>query len=1102
MLNLLRTILYRLPLTIKMVLLVVIVGLSVWGLMDRFVSRAVDTMFEKQLSEVLKQQSQENRLHFDHHLQAHHVVAKLVVAQKSFTDYLAEKNWFKDKDVPVKYYSRNPGWFLSSSVMRSLAIPRYAILFDADNRAREVYRRHKDPIPTSLLTPSELLIQRSRNQVHLTKINDFPYLVTSKSIDSSRGINITLMLVSPIDDRFLLASLGDNPDRIVGLLSSDKEKILTSNKPELLPAGTLMNSISDRYVDTAKYLQDYGSAELPIRFTTFISRERIKMMTETLIVKGRIYLAVTATIFILSLALVMLWITKRIGRLTERVEDFSRTALGGYSDSKGTGDKLSILEDRFQRLTEDVVASHNIIRREAEEKALRDTRTKQKEKLFLLLRSVMDSLGIGILIADGEALYAANTTMTDYIQACGTSSVFTIQTGCDEERLIKDVDGNKHVFRITGPEISTGEQVILVEDITKQIKLESQLRQAQKMESVGQLAGGIAHDFNNILSVINGYSELALKDMEEDSPFREYISTIHSAGEKAASFTKELLAFSRKQPLEMKPSNINTTIDNIENILISLIGENIRLTIIRNKDLRNVLADKTQLEQVLMNLVINARDALPTGGDVIIKTRNVYFKKEFYIGNEHVKPGRYTMLSVRDTGEGMSENVRESIFEPFFSTKEVGKGTGMGLSTVHGVVKQHSGYITVYSKIGEGTVFKVYIPVTDKELEAETTIKTNDLTGNETILVVDDEPLLRSLVVEMLDPLGYRILVASNGEEAMEVCNSFNGRIDLLLTDVIMPVMNGKNLADKFVLKRPETKVIYMSGYTDDAIVHHGVLEDDVVLINKPLKSSVIVNKMREVLDAGPNKVHNEAAETLPEIHILLADDNADMRNLIQVYLKDGECTVDTAENGEIAVEKFKAGRYDIILMDMQMPVMDGITATKKIRKWEAENGSVQTKIVALTGNAATEDIDKCMHAGCSSHLAKPVKKDTLVHELALQMSVRKSDVYSNEGIMQEKEEMFVAHVDMDLKDLIPDYLEERLKDMNRIQEAVKAQDYETVKILGHTLKGSGGGYGFDSITEIGIHIESAAEEANENEIEKWNNKLSDYLDSVEIIYD
>jgi len=614
---------------------------------------------------------------------------------------------------------------------------------------------------------------------------------------------------------------------------------------------------------------------------------------------------------------------------------------------------------------------------------------------------------------------------------------------------------------------------------------------------------GLVPSYNfgtNSISVITGYSELALKEIMEDNELRDYIINIHAAGEKAASLTKELLAFSRKQPLAMKVSSINLIIDNMKIILIRLIGENIKLEIENRNGIKNVLGDKSQLEQVLMNLIVNARDALPNGGSIIIKTYNAKFKKAIDIGNEHIEPGSYTVLSVKDSGTGMNENVQEKIFDPFFSTKAIGKGTGMGLSTVYGIIKQHSGYITVHSKTGEGTTFKIYLPITDKEVEVDVSTPVVVSKGNETILVVDDEPLLTELLVKTLEPLGYKLLSAHNGEEALQICNNFDGRIDLLLTDVVMPGMNGRDLAVEFLIERPEAKVIFMSGYTDDAIDHHGVLVEGVVLVNKPIKSSIISMKIREVLDTNLHKLNkNSTHDQLNGKNILLADDNKDICNLLQAYMKDYNCKIDTAENGKIALEKVKHESYDLILMDMQMPVMDGLTAIKEIRKWEKETGISKTAIIALTGNATKEDIDKCLHAGCYSHLAKPIKKDKLVDAILSGVSFIDQDECIKEEI---QEEMIVAYVDTDLKQLIPGYLEERQNDIRKIEDAVKAQDYETVRMLGHTLKGSGGGYGFDPISEIGLELENAAQEENCEDIDKYINKLSDYIEHVEIVYE
>jgi CheY-like chemotaxis protein len=491
---------------------------------------------------------------------------------------------------------------------------------------------------------------------------------------------------------------------------------------------------------------------------------------------------------------------------------------------------------------------------------------------------------------------------------------------------------------------------------------------------------------------------------------------------------------------------------------------------------------------------------MPAGGHLTIRTFNINFKRALDIGNEHIEPGSYMMLSVRDTGTGISSEVKEKMFEPFFSTKEVGKGTGMGLATVYGIVKQHSGHISVHSNLGKGTIFKIYIPFTEMEVEDDTVIPLRVSTGNETILVVDDEPLLRDLIKGMLDPLGYNVLTACDGEDALQFIAGYDGRIDLLLTDVIMPGMNGRDLAVEVLIERPEIKVIFMSGYTDDVLANHGVLAEGITLINKPIKSNVLASKIREVLNSDLHKLQSQSAhEKLKGLNILLADDNEDIRKLIKVFLEDYKCNIDIAENGKAALEKFRPGRYDLVLMDMQMPVMDGLTATKEIRTREKETGTEKTTIIALTGNASEEKVNECLNAGCSNHLAKPIKREQLVNALVSDASVIKHNECNNE---EEQIENIVAHVDKDLKELIPKYLSERQNDINRIHDAIKEQDYEAVRSLGHTLKGSGGGYGFDQITEIGIHLEESANENNLEDIEKYTNELSYYIENVDIIYE
>jgi PAS domain S-box-containing protein len=632
-------------------------------------------------------------------------------------------------------------------------------------------------------------------------------------------------------------------------------------------------------------------------------------------------------------------------------------------------------------------------------------------------------------------------------------------------------------------------------------KLHEQFLQAQKMNSIGRLAGGIAHDFNNILSVIIGFSDIALNELPENGVVKDHIKTIHEAGEKAAMLTRQLLAFSRKQVLEMKAVSINNTIENMTTMLGRLIPANITFEFNPQIQEQKILADPIQLEQILMNLVVNGRDAMPDGGLLSIETDEVEFQESNLEGNEKVIPGTYVRLSITDTGTGISQEVLDNIFEPFFSTKGIGKGTGMGLSTVYGIVKQHNAHIVVNSEINKGTTFTIYFPVTEEV--PEETCEDNpvrDVRGNETVLVVDDEPLILKVIVSLLKPLGYNLLQASSGESALWESDKYQGNIDLLLTDVVMPGINGNELSERLKEKRPGINIIFMSGYTDDVIACHGVLEEGVVLVNKPIKRDILAGRIREVLDRRTDqKGVMSSAHELKGLDILLVDDNENIRQLIQVLLKDHDFRFDTADNGKDALEKFSAGTYDLVLMDMQMPVMDGLTAVREMRKMEREKGEEETRVIAMTGNSSEEDIKECFQAGYSAHLSKPIKKDQLFNAVIANSSPALSTQRDDKEINGEK---IVAHVDSDLKDLIPGYLKAMHNDINRIREAVKVKDYETVKMVGHTLKGSGGGYGFGPITDFGIEIEASAKEEDYENIERNTNKLSDYIENVEIVYE
>ncbi|HIJ89755.1 MAG: ATP-binding protein [Desulfobulbaceae bacterium] len=390
----------------------------------------------------------------------------------------------------------------------------------------------------------------------------------------------------------------------------------------------------------------------------------------------------------------------------------------------------------------------------------------------------------------------------------------------------------------------------------EQEKLRNLLAQAQKMESIGILAGGVAHDFNNILSIILGYSELLLLELDETSPAREKVQVIADAGQRASTLTRQLLAFSRKQTIQLLPCSLNQIILDLIKMLTRMIGEDISMEIRATAKDDTVLIDPGQMEQVLLNMAVNARDAMPTGGSLIIETENGKLDAEHARPHEGVKPGQYVVLSVRDTGQGMSREIQANIFDPFFTTKERGRGTGLGLAMVYGIVKQLGGHIFVYSVPEQGTTFKIFLPVAQGMIEKTPASPTLSLpTGTDTILVVDDEPSLKSLVTDILSPLGYTMLQAGSGTEAIQVSNAFPGRIDILLTDVIMPGMNGRELAEAITTRRPETRVIYMSGYTDSALAHHGVLDPGIILIEKPITP----DKLTGVLEATRVKTSETA---------------------------------------------------------------------------------------------------------------------------------------------------------------------------------------------------------------------------------------------------
>jgi two-component system, cell cycle sensor histidine kinase and response regulator CckA len=425
------------------------------------------------------------------------------------------------------------------------------------------------------------------------------------------------------------------------------------------------------------------------------------------------------------------------------------------------------------------------------------------------------------------------------------------------DRIIRDPKGKVLGIRSTVENITDRRRT---EEALR--KSEEQLRQWQKVEAIGRLAGGVAHDFNNLLMTIKGCSELLVNSLDQQDPRRGEVEEIRKAAERATALTRQLLAFGRRQVLQPQVVDLNAIVTNMHRMLQRLIGEDIQLFTTLEPGLWSVKVDPGQIEQVVMNLALNARDAMPSGGKLTIETANNLLDAEYARGHVSVKPGPYVMLAVSDTGCGMDKETQSQIFEPFFTTKEKGAGTGLGLSTVYGIIKQSGGNIWVYSEPGKGATFKVYLPRVEEAVRIRKTKATSSVSpgGTETILLVEDEDAVRTMISKILKTKGYTVLEARQGDEALQISDQTEGPIHLLVTDVIMPQMSGRDLAERLKNLRQEIKILYMSGYPDNAIVHHGVLEAGTPFLQKPFSLNALERKVRDLLDT-PSATSHESQD-------------------------------------------------------------------------------------------------------------------------------------------------------------------------------------------------------------------------------------------------
>jgi PAS domain S-box-containing protein len=505
-------------------------------------------------------------------------------------------------------------------------------------------------------------------------------------------------------------------------------------------------------------------------------------------------------------------------------------------------------------------------------------------------------------------------------------------------------------------------------DITDQRRVEEQLRHAQKMESIGLLAGGVAHDFNNLLTVISGYTEMLLAEAAEGSSALDGLTEIRGAAERAAALTQQLLAFSRRQIVQPAVVNLNIIVTDIQKMLKRLIGEDIELVSKLSPDLGNIVADAGHLQQVIMNLVVNARDAMAQGGKLLIETANVECDENYAASHADTHPGPHVMLAVSDTGDGMSDEVKERLFEPFFTTKPKGTGTGLGLATVYGMVKQSGGWIWVYSELGRGSTFKIYFPRTDVSMPSEAPVMRSAARGSESILLVEDQPDVRKLAVSALEKYGYTVYSAGNADEALAFASQFAGVLDLLLTDVIMPGMNGRGLADQLARERPGLRALFMSGYTESAIAHKGVLDAGVEYLQKPFTPESLADRVRQVLGPPPG-----AAAIL-----VVEDDDSVLRLLSRLLTAAGYVVIE-ARNGRQALERVRqAGQIDLVIAAISMPEQEGLETIFRLR---TERPSLRA--IAISGTLGGELAQAAQAVGVTATLSKPIVPNDLLRTVS-----------------------------------------------------------------------------------------------------------------------
>jgi len=709
-----------------------------------------------------------------------------------------------------------------------------------------------------------------------------PFINMGIPILDYRDLAVGGVLVARMNLRFMRDLLGEIKIGRTGMayILDSTGRVIAHPNTSLVLKGTYF-----KVPGQARVMQGVqGTLSLVDHETIQLGRQSIKVVTELPVFEALRY-TIRSLVMVSVFLLFTLLGAVALGVVVARQIIQPIEALSGIARAVGRGDfsrrmrhsrkdEIGELADEFNGMTSKLTETIGSLEQQiVETKKAEDQITQQNELLNNVINSlthpfyVIDANDFTIVMANSAAGFGELSqkptchSLTHHSDSpcegdahpCTIKEIKRTGKPVTLEHIHTDSQGNACFFEVHGFPLfnkAGGDIVQIIEysiDVTEKKKLENQFRHAQKMEAIGQLSGGVAHDFNNLLSIILGYGQLALRDIPTDHPAVEKIGNVLDAGNKAAVLTRQLLAFSRRQVLETKVINLNSLVENMTKLLRRIIGENIALEMNTNRPTQNIKVDPGQIEQVLMNLIVNAKYAMQNGGRLTIEIGNIALDEEYARSHEGVQPGPYVVLAVTDTGCGMSREVQERIFEPFFTTKGM-KGTGLGLSTVYGIVKQHGGHIYVYSEPEVGTTFKIYLPSTEESGEEGGSKEPEQMPqGNRTILVVDDEPSIRRLVMDTLQPLGYRTLEASGGEEALRINETFTGDLDLLLTDVIMPGMNGRALADAICKSRPSIKVLFMSGYTDNTIAHYGILDAEINFLQKPITITNLIKKINSI---------------------------------------------------------------------------------------------------------------------------------------------------------------------------------------------------------------------------------------------------------------